>query len=379
MIVQIRDRVALSSISIVTLRAYLGGRGWHNQGRWGERPATIMSKEHDGRTWEIIVPDSDTIAGYAEGMAESVAVLAAVEERSQLDVFHDLAGAGADVIRVRSMNGASKEPLSLRRSTHFLNDTYSLLVASARSAERARATYRGPISAGVAEFLDRVLPLPGYYEGYELTLHSPVPTGLGTQFDMGDDVQPPFSRRATLKLAEGLEYSSKAIAMAVDDAPAASFSQAVSHGVSSNFCDAVAELARKGSGVEISLSWAEVRPRFVEETIEHTTFRFSRHSADILAEAARTIRRDEPFLDESLIAHVVKLEREVKEFDGRATILYVRDGQTVRVRVEFPEETYATVIRAFEQREPISVDGDVYRVGNGYELRNPRNLSLNIG
>ena len=34
------------------------------------------------------------------------------------------------------------------------------------------------------------------------------------------------------------------------------------------------------------------------------------------------------------------------------------------------------VIRAFQQREPVSVDGDIYRVGNAYQLRNPRNLSL---
>ena len=77
-----------------------------------------------------------------------------------------------------------------------------------------------------------------------------------------------------------------------------------------------------------------------------------------------------------MIAQVVRLEREPEEFDGRARILYVREGRPIRIEVEFEEETYGTVIRAFEQREPISVDGDIYRVGNVYELRNPRNLSF---
>ena len=375
MIVQIRDRTALSSISIASLRAYLDSRGWDNEGRWGERPATIFAKEHDGRAWEIIVPHQDTVAGYAEGMAEAVAVLAAVEQRSQLDVFHDLSGAGADVIRVRSVNGAAKEPLSLRRSANFLNDAYDMLAAAARSAERTRATYRGPLSADVAEFLDRVRPLPGYYEGYELTLHSPVPVGLETQMDMGDEFRAPFPRRATLRLAEALEHSRAAIAEVVADDPLASFRQAVPHGVSANLCDAVAELARKGDGVEIDLSWAGVRPPSAHQT-PAPAFRFSQHSADILTEAARLFRRNEPSLDESLIAQVVKLEREPEEFDGRATILYVMEGRPIRMRVKFEEETYEIVIRAFQQREPISVDGDIYRVGNAYELRNPRNLLL---
>ena len=99
MIVQIRDRAALSSISIVSLRAYLVSRGWNNEGQWGERPVTIFANESGGRTWEILVPNRDTIRGYAEGMAEAVSVLAAVEERSQLDVYYDLKGAGNDVIR----------------------------------------------------------------------------------------------------------------------------------------------------------------------------------------------------------------------------------------------------------------------------------------
>ena len=378
MIVQIRDRAALSSLSISSLRTYLNSRDWSNRGSWGERLATVFAKEHRGRTWEIIVPHQDTVVGYAEGMAEAVAVLATVEERSQLDVFHDLSGEGADVIRVRSANGAAKEPLSLRRSASFLNDAYDMLAAAARSAERTRATYRGPLSADVAEFLDNVRPLPGYYEGYELTLHSPVPIGLETQMDLGDEFLAPFPRRATLRLAEALEHSSAAIAGVTADEPLGAFRQAVPHGVSANLCDAVAELARKGDGVEIGLSWAGVRPPSARQT-RAPTFRFSQHSADILTEAARSFRRNEPSLDESLIAQVVRLEREPEEFDGRATIIYVVEGRPIRIWVEFEEKNYDIVIRAFQQREPISVDGDIYRIGNSYELRNPRNLSLASG
>ena len=375
--VQIRDRSALLSLSITSLRTYLHSRDWENVGQWGQRPATVYAKEFDGRTWEIIVPHRDTVGGYAAGMAEAVAALAVVEERSQLDVFHDLAGTGADIIRLSSMNGAAKVPLSLRQSTEFLNDSYSLLAAAARSAERPRAAYRGPLSADVAEFLGHVRPLPGYYEGYELTLHSPVPIGLKTQLplEFGDDFHSPFPRLATLKLAEALEHSTAAVAAAMTEDSLAAFGRAVPYGVSANLCDAVAELAREGEGVKISVAWAEVRPQS-QYPSPASTFRFTRHSVDILSEAARSFRLNEPFLDESVVAQVVRLERHPEEFDGRATLLYVSEGRPIRMQAEFGAEAYNTVISAFKEREPIKLDGDIYRVNNSFELRNPRNLSL---
>ena len=52
------------------------------------------------------------------------------------------------------------------------------------------------------------------------------------------------------------------------------------------------------------------------------------------------------------------------------------EGRPIRMNVEFEASSYIDVIRAFETRNPISLDGDIYRVGNAYVLRNPRNLSL---
>ena len=244
MMVQIRDRAALSSLSIISLRAYLASAGWNNEGQLGERPITVFAREHNSRTWEILVPHRDTIGGYAEGMAEAVAVLAAVEERSQLDVYYDLKGAGNDVIRVRSANGIANEPLSLGDRASLLTDTYKMLAASARAAEKPQAAYRGKASARVESFLNRIEPLPDR-QGYEVTLHSPVPPEIGEQTDMGDDYVLPFSRQATYKLAEALGHTTNAIEDAVTQNTLDSFRQSVSQGVSANLCASVSELARK--------------------------------------------------------------------------------------------------------------------------------------
>ena len=153
------------------------------------------------------------------------------------------------------------------------------------------------------------------------------------------------------------------------------FRQAVTSGVSANLCEAVAGLAKKGRGINIDVQWAPVRP----SATNNRQFRFSEQAADILTEAAINFRRDEPLLDESLIAQVVALARDPEEFDGRATVLYIQDGRPFRLHVKFEESSYNTVISAFQGRNPITVDGDIFRVGRNYELRNPRNLSLLVG
>ena len=372
MLVQIRDRTALSSLSIVSLRSYLTSRDWKNEGPWGKRPAIIFAKEHGGRTWEILVPTRDTVADYAENMAESVAVLAEVEERSQLDVFHDLNAAGADVIQLRSANGMVDEPISLRRSASLLKDAYDMLAASARAVEKPQPAYRGSMSSDVADYLDNVRPVPSHYQGYILTLHSPVPVGFGRQEDLGDDFHAPFSRRVTKTLARGLERTMASVEQVVADDNLEPFKKAVDYGVSANLCDSVAQLAKKGEGVAIDMTWAGVRPSDVPDS----HYQFSPASADILVEAANSFRRDEPSYDERIIAQVVQLEREPHEFDGRATIISVRDRRPIRMRVEFDQSVYVTVIRAFEEHASIRLDGDVHRLSSGYELRNPRNLSV---
>lgn len=372
MLVQIRDSAALSSISIVSLRAYLNSREWTDAGVWGERPITIFAREHNGRTWEILVPHRDTIAGYAENMAETVAVLAEVEGRSQLEVFYDLSATSCDVVQLYSLNGVAKEPLSLRCSADLLQDSYGMLGYAARSVDNPLPAYRGGPNAEVAEYLDNVRPVPGYTEGYSLTLHSAIPAGIGARRDLWGNEQLPFARRVTNRLAQALKYAENAVSETIRQDTPDPFVDAKNHGVSANLCDSVAELAKKGKGIEISLIWAGVRPA----NVQTARFPFSKTSAEVLDEAAKFLRVNEPSYAERISAQVVRLEREPDEFDGRADILASRDQQLTRIKVEFPESSYDTVIEAFRHHRLISLTGDIHKIGNRYELHHPRDLFI---
>ncbi len=369
--VDIRDTEALSALSLGALRAYLQTRMWREGERWGDR-ATIFTKEGTERSWEIIVPLRDTIGGYAAGMAEAIATLAVVEERSQLDVFADVKGAGSDAIHLHAVNGHGNKALSLPQSAELLGDAYGMLAAAARSVDQPRLAYRGKLSAEVKEFLDTVQPLSGLFLGYNLTLHSPVRPRIGdAQQDLFGE-QDPFARRTTRRLAEALQHADAAAADALAEDSLEPFDRAVEYGVSANLCDSVAAMATQSGGIGIDLTWARVRPADPPAA----QFLFSDAAAGVLQEAARSFRANEPLLDEAVTGQVIRLERDIHEFDGRAVVLFVRERRPMRLLVQFEQAAYNTVIRAFQERCTVRMDGDIYRTGNTFELRTPRNLQL---
>ena len=106
--VQIQDKEALDSLTVASLRAYLESHGWSNDRPWGTW-STILSKEERGKTWEVAVPNEAGGLLYAESVAGIIATLAESEDRSQLDVFHDLAGEGAVTLAAAPLNGSGKE------------------------------------------------------------------------------------------------------------------------------------------------------------------------------------------------------------------------------------------------------------------------------
>ena len=209
--VQIRDAAALERVYPTALRAYLADRGWVHQSTWRNR-IMVWSKEQGGQTHEALVPLHELTGVYAVRISELIELLSGIEERSQLDVYYDLLGARADVIRLRPLRGSARTGWSLEESADFLGCARDLMLAAARAAERpGLPVYRGRSTGQVRDYVRSIQPLPGYVEGAELTLHSLVPAGFADQGYIADDVKPPFPRQAMLSLNAGLQAAQSAV------------------------------------------------------------------------------------------------------------------------------------------------------------------------
>ena len=373
--VDIHDRAALGAISASNLLVYVQAADWEKADSLGKR-AVVYTKQRDGRQWDIVVPLKDTFADFAVNMAESIQVLSAVEQRSQLDVYQDLLAVGADVIRLAALDGYTAPSFSLRHGGEFLSEAYALLAAAARAAERPLGAYRGAASKDVSHFLDHVVPAPTDFRGFDLTLYSPI-MHYGQSEMFSAATQPPFSRRAVRALANGLSAADDAISESRAADSLEPFERAVPAGVSANLCAAIAGLTEQshefGAGCAVDVRWAAAHP---QNGAANARIRFSIHSVGILNDARRHLLARASFPNEHIIGDPVVLACEHDQQAGRALVLPDRSDLPPRLEVQLDESDYDLVIRAFQSQVKIELDGDLHPAGRGYELRNPHNVRL---
>lgn len=103
------------------------------------------------------------------------------------------------------------------------------------------------------------------------------------------------------------------------------------------------------------MSWATVRPAGIPNAQRF----FSADVARLIEEAAREFRRQEPRFSYSFTCFVVNLDREPEQFDGRAVLRIMLDDRPRCVRAVFDTTEYNTVIRAFQERTALSLEGDL--------------------
>ena len=374
--VQIRDAAALERVYPTALRAYLADRGWVHQSTWRNR-IMVWSKEQGGRTHEALVPLHELTGVYAVRISELIELLSGIEERSQLDVYYDLLGARADVIRLRPLRGGARTGWSLEESADLLGWARDLMLAAARAAERpGLPVYRGRSTGQVRDYVRSIQPLPGYGEGGELTLHSLVPAGFADQGYIDDDVKPPFPRQAMLSLNAGLQAAQSAVAAVQGGAGLSAFEQMAPQGINANLCEAMAMLARQNDGINLNLSWAGVRP----SNATAAEYAFAPSSAEVFSSGADWLRRHTPFLNAYITGEIVRLEREPpRKYDGQATVMCQLDERPVTLHVQFDSADWDASLDAFRKGIEINLDCDIYRDGNKYYARTIRKFAVSTG
>ena len=374
------EQQEVPTITALNLRTYLQRTGWECQGTRG-RYAEIFTLNTEGRRNTVAVPTFEFLDDHAERITDAVGVISRAENRPRTVVFRELARADNDRVRIVSTNGMEHVPLTMSDSTALLEGAYDLMSYSARAAEGARskkfrAAFRGGVSNQVSSFLNGLAFSPDFLRGYHITMYSPVPVALQDgQEDPESPSEPPFAREVTQTLVQALEATSEALRTSVRDKATDHFRDVIEKGVSANLCDALSRLAKGGKGVSIDVNWSllhgSVTPR--------RSLAITHQHAEILMSAADTLRTTDPSLEELVFSHVFRLERLPEEFDGKATLLALRDGRTVRISTEFKKEDYSTVIEAFGSQRPLSLIGDVHQLSSGrLELRNPHDLQLSV-
>jgi hypothetical protein len=364
------DESILAALSPRDVAGWLRGQGFTHAGAFGEYGA-VFSKKTELEEQEVILPNTPSARDFTRRMAELVDEIARIYDRPSHDVLTDLTLAPFDVVKVRSPDADDYGSIPLPTGLDLHEEARNLVLAAANAAASPlpRRSWRGRRFEEVGAYLENVRLGQSQRGSFVLTLLSPwdFTTDTNRSLDFG---QATFGRRVTLALARAL----RATETAMRETVAGSVSplvEAYRHGVTSNFCLALAKLAREGGGIDVSIVWSPAQPEG-----ESVGIRLKREDASVLTEAAKELSRQEPEPDVSLEGLVAAITEEPERFDGSAVLETNVLGGVRRVRIQFGGPERRLIYDAARDKKWVRVVGDLQREGRRLTLMNPRDISV---
>lgn len=365
---RIVDAGALGAVSPQALKAYAESEGWRPLERYGKHSHVYVKDGHDA---EAIIPGTSALGDYPNIVAELVELFSRLESRDALQVYRDLATADRDVIRVRTPDADEDGSVRIEAGVDLVVHARDLVLSAACSAWSPRPTYRAGKVRQADDYMSRVRLGQTEQGSFVVTLLAPVPPAIrsqGTLWSTEDDE--PYERMVTRRLSTGLDAAAAAIEKLNLGESFSAFEEAVSQGVSANLCEAIAKLSENERGVEVSITWAKTRPTL----LPRWSRTFTRSEGETLNEVARMFYDRQPRLDEQVEGFVVDLHREGTSEEGRVTMHAMVDGKPVSVRTELEAEQYEVAIQAHKEKRPLSLVGNLERVGRRWRLVSPSNI-----
>jgi hypothetical protein len=367
------DHEAIAALSPRAVAGYLLAKGWMHSREYGPYGA-IFVKSEDGHEHEVLISTVNELRDFANVMAILIDDLAKIEYRSPYDILADLTLAPFDVIKVRSPDADDIGSIPLSVGVEFHEQSRHLVIAAANAAAspQPKANWRGRRFEQVDAYLGSLRLGQSQRGSFVLSLLSPwdfVPQSELGQNYLFDVL--PFGRRVTEALAKALTATSRALARTVNEGVKQPFVEAVSDGVSANFCFSLAQLARDGDGVDVSVNWSLTKPGG-----EAVLLRLRREDAQTLTEACGALVEEEPAADATVQGVILQINNDLASFDGSVVVLAPVDGSVRRVRVRFGGADRPKVFEAGQNKFGISVKGELKARGRSLELLNPRDLVI---
>ena len=361
--VYIQDEEALTSVTPEALSAYALTEGWIKAEPYGDNSDVYVK---DGGP-EIILPRTQRIGDYASVMSQLIEIFARNAEVDELSLYRDLVTADRDVVRVRADVGSTGE-VPVNVGVDLIVGARRMLLAVACSLWDSRTVYRSSDEEykEASRHLDRMRLGQTEQGSFIITLLTPP---LGREWELAD--RAPIDRQITGRLANALAAMRESMEVA-DEKDAESFFGAVRHGVNANLCSALVKMTSPVPAVDISLDWARTLPM----STTRQAARFSNDDVPTLRRAARSLREQEFLPDVRFVGVVQRLESDRIEMGGRMTLRASIRGNYQRVTADLHYSDYHQALEAHSRGLSVVAEGTLRRVGQGWNLLNPRVMGV---
>ena len=360
----IQDVQALTAVSPASLSAYARSLGWTRAEEYGDHSDVYAAAGLP----EIILPRTQHLGDYASIVSRLIEVLSTVTDTDTLAVYRNLITADRDVIRVRAPTQGGGGAIAVNAGIELVSGARDMLLAAACSLTKPKPLYRAGANKEASEYLGRVNLGQTEQGSFVITLLSPAIAPPIQKTFLPEEVDiDPTERQITRRLAEALSATRDATERTVAG-KADAFSEAIASGVSANLCEALVSLIEPFPTLDVSISWARTYPG----TTAYQLVRFASDDTSILREAARSFRAREPKADTQLFGIVWKLTRKQQEMEGTITMRATIDDKAQSVTAVLNQSDYHRAIQAHDAKSAVIAVGDLERVGQRWQLLNPR-------
>lgn len=324
----------------------------------------IWRPPQDLKSLAVTLLFDDEYVDYTARLHEANDIIMRAYHMGSIELSEKITSLSADLFFFRIVQDSRDGTIPFKQAQRALESIATMVRAAATTAVNPNHSHRGRRPSEVDQFIAEDLRLGHTKKGsfvvtaaarFDPEEIAPAPMQTNVPVSAGPS---PFSRRVMTVFSRGLEA---ARAMAVDEE---SVLGAVEQGLSLELAEALERISDEVGlqTIEVSFDWSEAVPK---STSTPELVRFDRAALDSLPRVTEQLQeRRVPEVVE-VIGQVTGLSRRGADDDtaasGEVTITGELGGQVRKVVVELDGEAHEYAIRAYRERFPIIVSGELVK------------------
>lgn len=362
----------MNPITAIQLRHYISSSGW-----------SLVSSPNDFvEVWrltassgaELLIPTEHAVDGpeMVEDALRRVAKHLKISESSLDDEIRQLT---ENVISIRVIHMDVQDgSIPLDDGIALNSNAKTLIAAAANTTLERRYKHQARPFGAVKSLLDNARLGQTSLGSYVVHVFCPdVPDDKNTP-DM--EVPLSFASLVTTTLQSALQGLHDAIEQYEESNNPRVFEDAYASGASANLCEAVMKFSGKNRGRTVEISLSSGKPtQLIQPT--RTRVRFTPQQQNSIRAAADYFHKTYTLANEDVIGIVEGLSRPAEQEDGVIRIAAtLSDSANRTVSLQLSPSEYQTAIHAHENKQLVSVRGDVVVTPRKAHLVNPSNFRI---
>ncbi|NKK59856.1 hypothetical protein GFM44_28700 [Rhizobium leguminosarum bv. viciae] len=355
---------------------YLTGMGWRSDLLKNQMRRVWLPEDGVDQPVEIFLAEGSR--SKSRDVFFAINTISQVYEKPPESVLHDIMSLAFDVITSKIPSEyVRNDSIELRIASQYIEKMKYFLASSATTELSGGDTYKRVLKEGV-EYSEKCRFGHTFKGSFGFHIESPVGFNDEPSLD-GIDQQQPFERRVVERIAVGLSSFKDAVS---EQNP--SLIVSAQDGFSANMCDSLIDIIEdiKVSKIDLEIAFSPEWKSRVAGGKQNFTVLL--RDLDILKEASKSMRVEEPPRDAQIFGRIKKLETDgnpadlLEDKSGREIeVNWVNEENTlIHVKIALSPEDYLKAVEAHKTGRLVSAAGTLVKQGRIWRLTEAQRFNV---